>query len=147
MLAEHLAGGMTRERLRLIAGRVVGCAAMLDGATFVDTFRIMTREHGFDEAAAFNMVLRIYRGGGLSKDAIYLRGLAEVMDHLRRGGALDPFWMGKIAAAHFPVMQELALRGLLRPPGVRPAFLLPAKANERLEKIRAGLSIAELATL
>ncbi len=147
VLAEHLAGGMTRERLRLIAGRVVGCAAMLDGATFVETFRTMTRDHGFDEAGAFNMVLRIYRGGGLSKDAIYLRGLAEVLEHLRNGGALDPFWMGKIAAAHFPVMQELALRGLLRPPGVRPAFLLPAKANERLEKIRAGLSIAELATL
>ncbi len=147
VLAEHLAGGMTRERLRLIAGRVVGCAAMLDGASFVETFRLVTEQHGFDEAGAFNMVLRIYRGGGLSKDAIYLRGLNEILEHLRKGGALDPFWMGKISAAHFPVMQELALRGLLRPPGIRPAFLAPAKANDRLEKIRSGLSIAEMATL
>ncbi|WP_234902663.1 flavohemoglobin expression-modulating QEGLA motif protein [Agrobacterium larrymoorei] len=147
VLAEHLAGGMTRERLRLIAGRVVGCDAMLDGADFVETFRIVTEEHGFDDASAFNMVLRIYRGGGLSKDAIYLRGLGEIVEHLQKGGALDPFWMGKISAAHFPVMQELALRGLLRPPGIRPAFLSPAKSSERLEKIKAGLSIAEMATL
>ncbi|NTF10135.1 flavohemoglobin expression-modulating QEGLA motif protein [Agrobacterium rubi] len=147
VLAEHLSGGMTRERLRLIAGRVVGCAAMLDGASFVDTYRIMTDAHGFDDAAAFNMVLRIYRGGGLSKDAIYLRGLNEILEHLRKGGALDPFWMGKISAAHFPIMQELALRGLLRPPAIRPAFLAPARATERLETIRSGLSIAEMATL
>ncbi len=147
VLAEHLAGGMTRQRLRLIAGRVVGCAAMLDGASFVETYRLVTDEHQFDAASAFNMVLRIYRGGGLSKDAIYLRGLNEVLEHLRKGGALDPFWMGKISAAHFPIMQELALRGLLRPPGIRPSFLLQAKANERLEKIRSGLSIAEMATL
>lgn len=147
VMAEYLAGGMTRERLRLIAARVVGCAAMLEGAGFVETFRIMTREHGFEDANAFNMVLRIYRGGGLSKDAIYLRGLSEILDHLRKGGALDPFWMGKISAAHFPVMQELALRGLLHPPGIRPAFLAPPQASERLEKIRSGLSIAEMATL
>ncbi|KQO80091.1 flavohemoglobin expression-modulating QEGLA motif protein [Rhizobium sp. Leaf262] len=147
VMAEHLAGGMTRERLRLIAARVVGCAAMLDGASFVETFRIMTQDHAFEEASAFNMVLRIYRGGGLSKDAIYLRGLNEILDHLRKGGALDPFWMGKISAAHFPVMQELALRGLLHPPGIRPAFLTSAIASERLEKIRSGLSIAEMATL
>lgn len=147
VLAEHLAGGMTRQRLRLVAGRVVACAAMLDGANFVDTYRMMTEEYGFDAANAFNMVLRVYRGGGLPKDAIYLRGLNEVLQHLRKGGALDPFWMGKISAAHFPVMQELSLRGLLRPPGIRPAFLQLARANEGLEKIRSGLSIAEMATL
>jgi uncharacterized protein (TIGR02421 family) len=147
VLAEHLAGGMTRERLRLIAGRVVGCAAMLDGASFVDTFRIMTDRLGFDKAGAFNSVLRIFRGGGLSKDAIYLRGLNEIIQHLRNGGALEPFWMGKISAAHFPVMQELTLRGLLRPPSINPDFLAPASAQERLEKIRSGLPIAEMATL
>ncbi|NTF33605.1 flavohemoglobin expression-modulating QEGLA motif protein [Rhizobium skierniewicense] len=147
VLAEYLAGGMTRDRLRLIAGRVVGCAAMLDGAEFLETYRLMTSEHGFDDAAAFNMVLRIYRGGGLSKDAIYLRGLSEILEHLKKGGALDPFWMGKISAAHFPIMQELALRGLLRSPVIRPAFLGSTKAEDRLDIIRSGLPIAEMATL
>lgn len=145
VLAEYLAGGMTRERLRLIAGRVVGCAAMLDGATFRDTFDLLTGVHGFDAGGSFHTALRIHRGGGLSKDAIYLRGLTEVLAHLRAGGALDPFWMGKIAAAHFPVMQELALRGLLRRPAVQPAFLASPEAQRRLAAARGGLAIAAMA--
>ena len=36
VLAEYLVGGMTTERLRLIAARVVACAAMLEGASFQD---------------------------------------------------------------------------------------------------------------
>lgn len=147
VLAEYLAGGMTRERLRLIAGRVVACEAMLGGAGLVDTFRLLTRDYGFDNAVAFGVVLRIWRGGGLSKDAIYLRGLDEVVRHLRAGGSLDPFWMGKIAAAHFPVMQELASRGLLRMPSVYPAFLNSDSAGDRLNRIRAGMPLVDMATL
>lgn len=145
VLAEYLAGGMTRERLRLIAGRVIGCAAMLDGATFSEAFALLAGAHGFNERVAFNMALRIYRGGGLSKDAIYLRGLTEILAHLRGGGSLDPFWMGKISADHFPVMQELALRGLLRPPAVHPSFLASDEAKKRLAAARGDLAIARMA--
>lgn len=147
VLAEYLAGGMTRERLRLIAARVLACAAMLDGASFSETFHLMTKNHGLSAASAFNLTLRVYRGGGLSKDAIYLRGLAQVVAHLRNGGSLDPFWMGKIAAAHFPVMQELAQRGLLRSPDIFPAFLADDSAQKRLDDIRNGLPISDMANL
>ena len=79
VFAEYLVGGMTVARLRLIAARVVGCAAMLEGATFEETFRLLVSDYGFSEAVAFNLTLRLYRGGGLTKDAIYLRGLLEVL--------------------------------------------------------------------
>lgn len=140
VFAEYLSGGMTRERLRLIAARVVGVSAMLDGASFAETFEMLTRDHDLHKAAAFNLVLRVYRGGGLAKDAIYLRGLLELLGHLEAGGALEPFWMGKIAASHFSVMQELADRGLLRLSAVKPAFLDHPDARARLEKAQAGLS-------
>jgi uncharacterized protein (TIGR02421 family) len=144
VFAEYLAGGLTTGRLRLIAARVVGCAAMLDGASFEETFRILVKDHGFPELGAFNLVLRLYRGGGLAKDAIYLRGLYEVLDHLGKGGSLDPFWMGKISASHFGIMQELNTRGLLKAPQVRPAFLSHAGAMRRLERARRGLSPIDL---
>jgi hypothetical protein len=102
------------------------------------------RDHGFTEIGAFNLTLRLYRGGGLAKDAIYLRGLFEVLDHLGKGGSLDPFWMGKISASHFSIMQELNARGLLKAPQVRPAFLSHAGAKRRLERARNGLSPIEL---
>jgi uncharacterized protein (TIGR02421 family) len=144
VFAEYLAGGMTIGRLRLIAARVVACAAMLEGAAFQETFHVLVRDHGFTELGAFNLTLRLYRGGGLAKDAIYLRGLFEVLDHLGKGGSLDPFWMGKISASHFSVMQELNARGLLKAPQVRPAFLSHAGAKRRLERARHGLSPIEL---
>lgn len=144
VLAEYLAGGMTVARLRLIAARVVACAGMLDGAGFVDTFRTLTKEHGFTRETAFNVALRIHRGGGLAKDAIYLRGLLEILGHLQGGGALDPFWMGKIAARHFAVMQELSTRGLLKAPRLKPQFLSARGAEQRLARLRSGLSPLDL---
>ncbi len=144
VLAEYLAGGMTTARLRLIAARVVACAAMLDGASFQDNFRLLTKELGFAPQAAFNLALRVHRGGGLAKDAIYLRGLLEILKHLESGGALDPFWMGKIAAPHFAVMQELNARGLLKAPLLIPEFLSIKGAEERLAKARSGLAPIDL---
>lgn len=140
VLAEYLVGGMTPLRLRLIAARVVACAMMLDGADFRTTFNAMLKEYGFSESTAFTLALRVYRGGGFVKDAVYLRGLLEILAHLEGGGSLDPFWIGKIAASHFPVIQELESRGLLKPARVLPRFLSANGAPERLDKARSGLS-------
>lgn len=144
VLAEYLAGGMTVARLRLVAARVVACAAMLGGASFVETYRVLSHEEGFKPPIAFNIALRLYRGGGLAKDAIYLRGLLEVLAHLRSGGDLEPFWLGKIAARHFAVMQELRQRGLLKAPRIVPQFTVTKGAAERLARLRAGLTPLDL---
>ncbi|PDT53115.1 MULTISPECIES: flavohemoglobin expression-modulating QEGLA motif protein [Sinorhizobium] len=144
VFAEYLSGGMTSERLRLIAARVIACAAMLDGASLPDTYRLLARERGLPEADAFNVVLRVYRGGGLVKDAIYLRGLLQLLHHLAEGGALEPFWMGKIAASHFRVMQELSARGLIGAPAVRPMFIDHPQTPARLERARSGMSPLDL---
>jgi uncharacterized protein (TIGR02421 family) len=146
VFAEYLAGGMTVARLRLVAARVVGCAAMLDGAAFPETFRLLRREQGLSEAQAFDVALRVHRSGGLAKDAIYLRGLLAVLDHLRRGLSLGPFWMGKVAEAHLPAIEDLQARGLLKPPPVHPAFLSLPGAAGRLAAARGGLSPIDLVT-
>ncbi|MBB5537961.1 flavohemoglobin expression-modulating QEGLA motif protein [Rhizobium giardinii] len=146
VFSEYMAGGMTIARLRLVAARVVACAAMLEGRPFAETYDMLVGEHGFGPATAFNVALRLYRGGGLAKDAIYLRGLMELLDHLKAGGALDPFWMGKISASHFRVMQELSLRGLLKMPVIRPAFLVHPHAQARLDKARAGMTPLDMVT-
>lgn len=140
VFAEYLSAGMTPERLRVLAARVVGCASMLDGALFSETYRLLTDGHGFAASEAFNITLRIYRGGGLVKDAIYLRGLMQLLDHLAAGGSLEPFWMGKIAASHFAAIQELNLRGLLGPAAIRPIFLDDVKAGDRLQRAHRGMT-------
>lgn len=144
VLAEYLAGGMTVSRLRLLAGRVLAVSGMLDGAGFVETFSMLTKEHKFSERNAFNIALRVHRGGGLAKDAIYLRGLFELLDHLSTGGSLDPFWLGKIASTHFSIIQELSTRGLLKAPRLLPQFLEMPGADQRLARLRNGLSPLDL---
>lgn len=140
VFAEYLSAGMTADRLRVLAARVVGCAALLDGAEFPDTYRLLVDDHGFGTAEAFNITLRIYRGGGLVKDAIYMRGLLQLLDHLADGGNLEPFWMGKIAASHFGAIQELNLRGLLGAATIRPIFLDDVKARDRLQRAERGMT-------
>jgi uncharacterized protein (TIGR02421 family) len=144
VLAEYLAGGMTVARLRLLAARVLAVSGMLSGAGFADTFAMLAKEHGFSERNAFNIALRVHRGGGLAKDAIYLRGLFELLDHLSTGGSLDPFWQGKIASTHFATMQELSARGLLKAPRLMPQFLGIDGADGRLARLRTGLSPLDL---
>lgn len=144
VLAEFLAGGMTVARLRLLAGRVIAVEAMLSGSGFVETFRLLHKEHKFSDTSAFGIALRVHRGGGLAKDAIYLRGLLETLSHLKTGGSLDPFWLGKIATAHFAVIQELSTRGLIKSARLTPHFLSVKGAAERLDRLRAGLTPIEL---
>jgi uncharacterized protein (TIGR02421 family) len=144
VFAEFATGGTGVQRLVLIAARVLAVHAMLDGSSFIETFRLLRREAGMDETAAFGVALRVHRSGGLSKDAIYLQGLQQVLQHVAGGGELEPFWYGKIAAHHFNVLQELRARGMLREPGVRPAFLSLARGQAFVESAFAGLGVRDL---
>ena len=99
VLAEYLVGGLSRPRLRLLAARVVAAHLMIDGASFVETFRTLDRTYDFAQRTAFVVTMRTYRSGGLTKDAVYLRGLRQILDYLAGGGDLEPLFVGKIAAA------------------------------------------------
>jgi len=144
VFAEFATGGTGVKRLVLIAARVLAVHAMLDGASFIETFRLLRTAADMDEAAAFGVALRVYRSGGLSKDAIYLQGLLQVLQHVAGGGELEPFWYGKIAAHHFNVLQELRARGMLREPCVRPAFLSQPRGQAFVRAASAGLSVRDL---
>lgn len=145
VLAEHLAGALTVSRLRLLAGRVIAVHHLVDGASFVETFRALADSHGFSGGEAFQMCLRVYRSGGLTKDAIYLRGLLQLLQYLREDGDLEPLLLGKVALSHVPALRELRWREYLRPPPLRPRHLDTSAARERLAHIRSGSTIMDLA--
>ena len=138
VFAEWAIGGLTRKRLRLLAGRVVAVEAMLRGAAFIEVWRILNRDHGFSAGGAFGIVARVFRSGGLAKDAIYLRGFRAVIDLVAAGAPLDPFWIGKIAPQHVPAIEELLDRGLVRPPRFIPFFMTDDGARARMAHLRKG---------
>jgi uncharacterized protein (TIGR02421 family) len=144
VFAECAVGGLTAARLRLLAARVIIVDAMIAGADFIHCFRLLHDEHGFGARTAFNIVARVFRSGGLAKDAIYLRGFREVLDHLAAGRDLAPFWFGKIAARHIPMVEELELRGLLRRPRSLPLFLASPAAQARIAAMARLASLSQL---
>jgi uncharacterized protein (TIGR02421 family) len=144
VLAEFLVGGLSRSRVRVLAARVVGAHQMLNGASFIDTFRTLNSTYEFSQRTAYTIAMRLYRGGGLTKDAVYLRGLLQILRYLREGGELEPLFIGKVASAHLPMISELTMREIIKPPALRPRYLETAGAQKKLERLRGGLKVLEL---
>ncbi|MGW8321039.1 MAG: flavohemoglobin expression-modulating QEGLA motif protein [Thermodesulfobacteriota bacterium] len=136
VLAEYLGGVLSPTRLRILAARLLAAESLIQGADFVETFRALTRAYGFGRTAAFGITMRIYRGGGLTKDGVYLRGLVSVLEYLRDGGDVEPLYIGKISADHIPVVKELRLRRVLSPASVVPRYLRTERGKERLARVR-----------
>lgn len=144
VLAEYLVGGLSRFRMRVLAARVVGAHYLLNGASFIDTFRALNRNYAFSQRTAYTIAMRLYRGGGLTKDAVYLRGLLQILRYLREGGELEPLFIGKVASSHLPFITELSMRDILKPPALRPRYLESSAARRKIERLRSGLKVLEL---
>jgi uncharacterized protein (TIGR02421 family) len=143
VLAEYLVGGWNAPRLRTIAGRVLAVQAMVERRSFLETFHLLHGEHHLAPKAAFMTTLRVFRGGGLTKDAIYLRGLHRLVEYLRAGHDAEPLYVGKIALEHVPLVQELRRRGVVGPPALLPRFWDDAESAQRLDRCRQS-SLLEL---
>ncbi len=111
---------VSRSRLRLLAGRVAAAKCLIDGASFVDTFRELQRGWGYLSRTAFTITVRTHRSGGLTKDAFYLRGVQQILDHVGTGWAIEPLLIGKVAAEHISIEHELMWRGVLVEPPLVP---------------------------
>jgi uncharacterized protein (TIGR02421 family) len=122
VLAEFLAGYLPGERLRVLGARVVAADMAIRGAGIPAIFATLHQQHGFSTEDAFDIAVRALRGGGLTKDAVYLRGLRELLDHLRGGGAFEALFAGKFALSHLVVLEQLADAGWMAPPALLPRY-------------------------
>ena len=144
MLAEYLTGGLDPRRLRVLAARVVAIRKMLDGAGFLEIFESLRAEHRIPTRTAWSIATRVVVGGGSVKDAIYLRGIARLLETLAEGNSLDVLFVGKLALEHVPLIQDLLDREVLQAPWIRPRWLDVPGAQERLDRLRTGLSVTDL---
>ncbi|MBI3929244.1 MAG: DUF1704 domain-containing protein [Armatimonadetes bacterium] len=138
VLAEHLTGGLNRDRLRILAARVLAVEAITRGAGFLETFERLRRACSLPARLLFWTTMRACRGGGFTKDAAYLRGLVDVLDHLSAGGELEPLYVGKFGRQHLPLVRELRSRGVVCDPPLLPRFLRQKEAQQRLRRLRQG---------
>lgn len=146
VLSEYLVDGLSKPRLRLLAGRVRAARNMLDGADFIQNFRILTRDCGFSERTAYTVSMRTHRGGGLTKDAVYLQGLRKILTYVANGGELDTLFVGKMGVEHIPIIRELLWRGVLKEPPLKPRYMDRTDVLSRLEWVGKGVSVIDLVT-
>ncbi|MCD2421423.1 DUF1704 domain-containing protein [Niabella pedocola] len=123
VLAEYLTGGLTNSRLRTLAARVVAVQDMISGKTFAETFSMLTEQYKFSPQVSFGICMRVYRGGGLTKDAVYLKGFLNIISYIKSGKEVKQLLIGKIREDYLPVVQELIHRNILKPPPVTPRYL------------------------
>ncbi len=144
VLAEYLTGGLDPRRLRVLAARVVAIDRMLGGAEFLEIFESLREDFGVPSRTAWSIAIRVVVAGGSVKDAIYLRGLTRLLEALAEGISLDVLFVGKLALDDIPLIQDLLDRGVLQAPWVRPRWLDVPGAQERLDRLRSGASVADL---
>lgn len=143
VLAEYLVGGLTNERLRILAGRVIAVQHMLLGHSFVETFDMLHEEYGFSMNTSFTMTMRVYRSGGLTKDTAYLQGFKELIQYIQEGKDLNLLTIGKIREDYLPIVHDLIQRGVLRPPRIKPRYL-SEPYTEKLKDLNQFASIFKM---
>ena len=144
VLAEFLAGGLYAPRLRVLAARVVAVHSVSQGASLADTICLLRDAHELEPKVAFDVAARVHRGSGLTKDAVYFRGLSQLLRYLADGGQLEPLFVGKIALDHLPIVNELLERGILQRPLFLPRYLRDPQSTQRLEWVRTGVGVTDL---
>ena len=136
VLAEFLSGYLPGERLRLLAARVLAADMAVRGHGIPGIFACLHEEHGFATDDAFDVAVRALRGGGLTKDAVYLRGLRDLLADLRDGGDFEALFLGKFALHHRAAMAELVAQGWAAPPRLLPRYASAPGFAQALERCR-----------
>lgn len=142
---EYLAEGLTVQRMRTLAARVVAVMSLISGKDFIETFTLLHEKYHFAPDRAFNITGRIFRGGGYTKDGIYLQGLLTLMKYLRNGGDLPILYAGKFALEHVKFIDELIHRQIIMPP-VLPKILESNIVKEKIDQVREGMKPLDLIT-
>src|SRR5690606_28018322 len=139
-LAEYISGGLTNPRLRTLAARVVAVQHLVAGYSFEETFYMLIDKYGFKPESSFSITMRVYRGGGFTKDAVYLKGLLSLLNYIREGNDIVPLLIGKRQQDYQPISEELVHREVLRPIPSEPRFL-DDDYSKAIRRVKKGITI------
>ncbi|MEG3190896.1 tyrosine/phenylalanine carboxypeptidase domain-containing protein [Lysobacter sp. D1-1-M9] len=143
VLSEFLAGYLPAERLRVLAARVLATDMAMHGQDVPAIFHCLHQEHGLPTDDAFDVAVRARRGGGLTKDAVYLSGLRDLLEYLHEGGAFEPLFGGKFALSHLVVLEQLIDEGWVTRPELLPRYWSAPATDDRLALCRT-IPVAKL---
>jgi uncharacterized protein (TIGR02421 family) len=130
VLAEYLSGNLTMNRLRRLALRVMAVDIMCNGADFRTCFSTLVNQYNADKNSAFKIVTRVYRGGGFTKDYLYLNGFSELFRFWKEGNDLTPLLVGKTSISFYNTIVEMIDRDFVK----KPRFITQSFENPKIEE-------------
>jgi uncharacterized protein (TIGR02421 family) len=142
ILAEYLSGNITMKRLKKLAYRVIVVDMMCSGADFVECFYFLKTTHNLGENDAYSLVTRIFRGGGFTKDYLYLSGFVKILRFWEGGNSLVPLLVGKTSLRFYSTIEEMMERDMIQKPRfITQSFTNPQRGNNNdiYEYILSGL--------
>ncbi|CAM1366916.1 conserved hypothetical protein [Tenacibaculum litopenaei] len=115
VFSEYMSGNLTVRRLKELAYRVIAVDSLAKGYTFSRTFRLLTNVYDLDKERAFYITARVHRGGGFTKDYLYLTGLVKIVDMYRKKDDFSPLLSGKVTLEYLDHIQYLMELGYAKP--------------------------------
>jgi len=140
IFSEYMAGVLNINRLRELALRTVAITFMLKGYDFRRTFLYLVEEYKMDLSTAFDLCVRVFRGGGFTKDYLYLRGFREILRLYRKKQPIQNLLIGKTSIEYLSIIDEMVERKLISAPQHNPfSFVTPKLENGILNYVISGI--------
>jgi uncharacterized protein (TIGR02421 family) len=131
ILCEYLSGNLTLSRLKVLAMRVLAVASLIKDKNFNDTFLLLKEQYHVADELAFTITARVYRGGGFTKDYLYLQGFRQMLNAYEQRSDFQNLLCGKASLEQLDMITEMVNDGYLNPPKfISPAIEKPAKLSE-----------------
>lgn len=127
ILNEYLCGNLRLSRLKTLALRVLAVKEMLKHSSFKHTYSYLTDEFQMHPDEAFKLCVRVHRGGGFTKDYLYLKGFATAVDTYKYQN-ISSLFVGKTGFKYLALINEMIERKLVTAPNFVPQYL--AQPNE-----------------
>jgi uncharacterized protein (TIGR02421 family) len=140
VFSEYMSNCLTLTRLKELSFRIIAVDSLAKGHSFAETFDILFSQHKLNRDKAFSITLRVYRGGGFTKDHLYLSGLRKIYKMNEEGRDLDNLLMGKVNLSYSSLIDRLLEMGLAKPPKyITDSYKVNSNSKNDLDFILKGL--------
>jgi uncharacterized protein (TIGR02421 family) len=140
VFSEYMSGNLTIKRLKELAYRVIAVDSLAKGYPFSKTFRLLHNNYDLNREEAFYITVRAHRGGGFTKDYLYLTGLKKVYDFYKKGNDVNLLLTGKVSLEYYDDIEYLVSKGLaVKPKHYTSSFNVNNNTNETVDFILDNL--------
>jgi hypothetical protein len=115
---------------------------MCSGANFSECFNFLVGQQDVIVDDAYTIVTRVFRGGGFTKDYLYLSGFEKILKLWKNDTDLSPLLVGKTSLDFYGTISEMIQREMIiKPKYITKSILSPVEQDHNgiYEYILSGI--------